>query len=305
MIVKALKILIRQGPKALFTKIVSKVRKRNRYKEYVLALERLGEKEDIERRKAKGFPYQPKISIIVPVYNTDERWLGLCIESVMNQTYDNWELCIGDGGSITPRVKEILKEYAEKDNRIKVKFLLENKGIAGNTNDALALATGEFVGFLDHDDMLTPNALYEVAKAINEKPDVNFIYSDEIRMDGKGKVINIAFRPDFSEYYYLSHPYIVHLTVFRKSLIDKIGGLNRGDFNANVSQDVDLILRVISDTEAEKIVHIPKPLYKWRIVGQSAGHIYKNRVHEFSKKAIMMFLKRRGSGRLCRRRHGF
>ncbi len=292
-IIKALKILIRQGPKALFTKIESKLRKRNQYKVYVRALERLGERGDIERGKAKAFQYRPKISVIVPVYNTDERWLRLCINSIINQTYDNWELCIADGGSIAPHVKETLKEYEEKDDRIKVKILPQNRGIAGNTNDALGLATGDFVGFLDHDDMLTPNALYEVAKAINENPHADFIYSDEIRVDSTGKVINIAFRPDFSEYYYLSHPYIVHLTVFRKKLIDKIGGLNEGDFNANISQDVDLILRVISDTAAERIVHIPKPLYKWRIVDQSAGHIYKNKVHEFTKKAIMMFLDRR------------
>jgi len=292
-IIKALKILIQQGPKALITKIVSKARKRNQYKEYVLASERLEEKGDIEREKAKAFQYRPKISLIVPVYNTNERWLRLCIKSVMNQTYDNWELCITDGGSITPHVKEILQEYAEKDDRIKVKNSPQNRGIAGNTNDALGLATGDFVGFLDHDDMLTPNALYEVAKAINENPHADFIYSDEIRVDRTGKVINIAFRPDFSEFYYLSHPYIVHLTVFRKRLIDSIGGLNEVDFSANISQDVDLILRVISDTAAERIVHIPKPLYKWRIVDQSAGHIYKNKVHEFTKKAIMMFLDRR------------
>ena len=292
-IIKALKILIQQGPTALFTKIVSKLRKRNQYREYVLAFERLEEKGDIEREKAKAFQYRPKISIIVPVYNTDERWLRLCIKSVINQTYDNWELCIADGGSIISHVKEILQEYVEKDDRIKVKNSPQNRGIAGNTNDALGLATGDFVGFLDHDDMLTPNALYEVAKAINQNPDVDFIYSDEIRVDGRGKVINIAFRPDFSEFYYLSHPYIVHLTVFRKRLIDSIGGLNEVDFSANISQDVDLILRVISDTAAERIVHIPKPLYKWRIVDQSAGHIYKNKVHEFTKKAIMMFLDRR------------
>lgn len=292
-IIKALKILIQQGPKALITKIVSKVKKRNQYREYLFAFERLEEKGDIEREKAKAFQYRPKISIIVPVYNTNERWLRLCIKSVINQTYDNWELCITDGGSIISHVKEILQEYVEKDDRIKVKNSPQNRGIAGNTNDALGLATGDFVGFLDHDDMLTPNALYEVAKAINENPHADFIYSDEIRVDRTGKVINIAFRPDFSEFYYLSHPYIVHLTVFRKKLIDKIGGLNEMDFNSNVSQDVDLVLRAISDTAAERIVHIPKPLYKWRIVDRSAGHIHKNKVHEFTKKAIMMFLDRR------------
>ena len=173
-IIKALKILIQQGPKALFTKIVSKLRKRNQYREYVLAFERLEEKGDTEREKAKAFQYRPKISIIVPVYNTDERWLRLCIKSVINQTYDNWELCITDGGSIISHVKEILQEYAEKDDRIKVINSPQNRGIAGNTNDALGLATGDFVGFLDHDDMLTPNALYEVAKAINENPSCRF-----------------------------------------------------------------------------------------------------------------------------------
>ncbi|MCJ7508208.1 MAG: glycosyltransferase, partial [candidate division Zixibacteria bacterium] len=264
------------------------------YEQYLQSLEELEDSGEIKKQKAATFQYRMKISIIVPVYNTEETFLRSCIESVMNQTYDNWELCIADGGSTVPSVKEILKEYVEKDKRIKVKLLPENRGIAGNTNEALSLATGEFVGFLDHDDTLTPNALYEVVMAINKDPYVDFIYSDEIRVDRAGKVINVAFRPDFSEYYYLSHPYIVHLTVFRKKLIDKIGGLNEVDFNSNISQDVDLVLRVISNTEAGRIIHIPKPLYKWRIVDQSAGHINKNRVHEFTKKAIKMFLDRKG-----------
>lgn len=286
-------ILRHRGPSALFTKIVNGFRQRDQYRRCLLALEKVENKEDVKRKKAGYFRYRPKISMIIPVYNTKEKWLRLCIESVINQVYDNWELCIVDGGSTLPHIKKILKDYAQKEKRIRVKYLLQNKGISGNTNDALDLATGEFVGFLDHDDMLTPNALHEVAKTLNKKPDADFIYTDEIRVDNKGNVINIAFRPDFSEYYYLSHPYIVHLTVFRKSLINKIGGLNEVDFNSNISQDVDLNLRVIFNSETGRIIHIPKPLYKWRISAQSAGPLNIHRVHEFTKKAIKMFLDRK------------
>ena len=120
------------------------------------------------------------------MWNTDEKWLRLAIESVINQIYDNWELCLVDGGSTKPYIKKVLNEYARKDSRIKVKFLPENKGIAGNSNEALALATGDFIGFLDHDDELAPFTLYEVVKLLNQNQNLHFIYSDEDKINQNG-----------------------------------------------------------------------------------------------------------------------
>lgn len=249
--------------------------------------------KELHVQRKTRFTYQPKISIIVPTYNTPEQFIRDMVESVKSQTYTNWELCIADGAS-ERTVTQLLKWYEKRDRRISIKFLTNNKGIAGNSNEALSLATGEFVGFLDHDDELTPDALYEVVRAINENPYVDFLYTDEIRMDSKGKTLSLTFRPQFSEYYYMSHPYIVHFNVFRKSLIDSIRGFNSEDFQENVSHDVDFVLRIIASTEPKRIIHIPKPLYKWRIHDTSAGHVNMEKVNVYTKKALQRFLDTKG-----------
>src|SRR3972149_5608250 len=139
---------------------------------------------DIARLKemaieSKSWQYRPRVSIITPVYNTNEYDLRHCIESVISQVYDNWELCIADGGSDRPYIKKTIERYAKKDKRIKFIPLDTNLGIAGNSNEALKLATGDYVSFLDHDDMLAPFSLYEVVRHLNESPELDFIYSDE------------------------------------------------------------------------------------------------------------------------------
>src|SRR4030042_1335654 len=187
MVLKALKILFQHGPSALFNTIVSKGKQRKQYKLYLLSLKKSEENNDAKREKARLFRYRPKISIIIPVNNTNEKWLRLCIESVLNQVYENWELCVADGCSTNPCIRRILGEFVRKDGRIRVKFLSENKGIAENSNEALSLASGEFIGFLDHDDQLEPSAIYEVVKLLNENPDIDFIYSDEDKISTKGK----------------------------------------------------------------------------------------------------------------------
>lgn len=249
---------------------------------------------ELKKQGAVHFVYTPKISIIVPTFNTPKQFIVNTIKSVLHQTYMNWELCIADASGQESHVRDILKTYADGNKNIKVRFLSKNMGIAGNSNEALSLATGEFVGFLDHDDELTPDALYEVVKTINENPYVDFLYTDEIRMDSKGKILSLTFRPQFSEYYYMSHPYLVHFNVFRKSLIDSIRGFNSEDFQENVSHDVDFVLRIIASTEPERIIHIPKPLYKWRIFDTSAGHVNKEKVNVYTKKALQRFLDTKG-----------
>ena len=246
------------------------------------------ELEDM-RIQCASFEYRPKISIITPVLNTREEWLRSSIESVLHQIYDNWELCIADDGSDQPHIKETLNCYQQKDARIKVKYLNENQGVSGASNEALAMASGEFIGFLDHDDQLRPNALYEVVLMLNRNASADFIYSDEILISKRGKPVFAYFRPDFSLDYMLSHCYIVHFVVIRASILKKIGGF-RAEFK--VSQDYDLFLRVLSQTR--NVLHIPKILYKWRQYESSTGHLLKERVMESSRRALQDFADREG-----------
>lgn len=213
-----------------------------------------------------SFKYIPKISIIMPVWNTEKKWLISAIDSVLNQIYENWELCIADGGSTIQEVKDVLEIYSERDPRIKVNFLPENKGISGNSKEASSLATGEFIALLDHDDELAPFALYEVVKAINRHPEVDFIYSDRDKISVTGKRFDPFFKPDWSPDYLLSQNYLCHLTVTRKKIFDEIGGFREG---YDGSQDHDLFLRVTEATD--KIIHIPKVLYHWRSLPYSAA----------------------------------
>lgn len=213
------------------------------------------------------FKVSPKISIAVPTYNTSDEFLHEMIDSVIKQTYSNWELCIAEGGSDEKSVIEILKSYSERYPNIKVKYLTENKGIVGNTNEALKLATGEYVALLDHDDVLTENALFEMVNAINENENVDFIYSDEDKIDeNTTKRFDPHFKPDFSPDTLRSFNYICHFTAIKKELLNKIGCLRDG-FEG--SQDYDLFLRA---TEiARNIIHIPKILYHWRVHSNSTA----------------------------------
>jgi len=182
------------------------------------------------------------------------------IDSIVQQTYPYWELCIAEGGSKDNQIRKILTDYAEKDQRIRIKFLESNLGIAANSNAALTLATGDFITFLDHDDILPRNALFEVIKAIHSNPDADIFYSDEdkISYDGK-KRFDPHFKPDWSPETLHSYNYLCHLTVCRRDLIEQVGGFRDG-FDG--SQDYDLYLRMVR--QARLIVHIPQILYHWR-----------------------------------------
>jgi GT2 family glycosyltransferase len=243
------------------------------------------------REDAARFQYQPKISIVMPVYNTNSKWLEMAINSVIRQFYPNWELCIADDASTRKHVKRILETYLRKNARIKVVCLEKNSGIAAASNAAILLANGEFVGFLDHDDELTPDALYEVVKVLNEQPDVDYIYTDEDKKDLKGHRVDPFFKPDWSPDLLLSMDYVTHFSVVRRSLLHSMGGFRLG-FDG--SQDYDLLLRVTERTN--RIAHIAKPVYNWcKVPGSAAASVgAKPYARESAKKALREALNRRG-----------
>jgi len=230
-----------------------------------------------------------KISIIAPVYNVDEIFLKRCIRSVLYQIYDNWELCLIDDGSTKAHIKPILEKYAKDDPRIKVKFLKENQGVSAALNEGASLATGEYLTFMDHDDEMKNNALYEVFDVIHKHcPDV--IYSDESIIDGEGRTLGKHFKSDYSPDLLLSHNYITHLLIVKKSLFHEIGGFS-SEYDS--AQDYDLVLRLVERTN--NIYHIPKILYYWRNISTSisSGFEKKYNPENAGKNAIQAALKRR------------
>lgn len=215
---------------------------------------------ELDAQRQFEFAVRPTISVVVPVFNAPAEYLAAMLDSVLAQTYPHWQLCVADGGSTAPHVAPLLRDYAAHDARIDVQPLGENRGIAANTNAALARATGEFVAFLDHDDTLAPFALFEVVRALNERPDADVIYSDEDKIDPAGRCrFRPHFKPDWSPDMLRSHNYVCHLLVMRQSLLAELGGLRAGFDGA---QDHDLVLRATERTE--RIVHVPKVLYHWR-----------------------------------------
>ncbi len=240
------------------------------------------------RRQSGLFPYQPLVSVVTPVYNTDPRWLRACIESVRRQAYPNWELCLADDGSTRAETRAVLHEY-EGDPRIKVTMLAANGGIAVATNEALKLAHGEFVAFLDHDDELTPDALFEMVAYLNQHQDTDLVYSDEDKLELDGTRSNVYFKPDWSPEHFLTNMYTCHLMVVRRSLVERIGGFRPGYEGA---QDYDLVLRLMD--HAARIHHVPKVLYQWRRIPEStAGHAgAKPWAHDAGKLALEDYVRR-------------
>ena len=229
-------------------------------------------KKNAIKKEMNQFPYQPKISIIFPVYNVDEIWLEKAIDSVFAQLYENWELCIVDDASTKKNVHNVLLKY-KSHKKVKLKFLEENRGISQATNEALSLATGEFIGLLDHDDELSPDAIYENVKILNQYPEADLIYSDEDKINPEGKRIEPYFKPSWSPDLLLSYNYICHFSVYRKKMLDKMKGFRTG---YEGSQDYDLLLRVTEKTD--KIYHIPKILYHWRQIKGSTSTLHKEKI---------------------------
>ncbi|MBN1445117.1 MAG: glycosyltransferase [Candidatus Omnitrophica bacterium] len=282
-----------QGLRPLAKKISVEVQSFNTYKAWI---EQNGNKA-ISYQKNTKFAYAPRISIIITVFNPPLRILKSTLNSVLNQTYANWELCIADARS-NNNVKKILEEYAKKDARIKVVFLEENKGIAGNLNEALKIASGEFIGFVDHDDELHLSAAYEIIQLLNTNNDIDFIYTDEDKLSIMGKRFSPHFKPDWSPDMLRSFNYIGHFAVIRKNVIDKIGGF-KIELEYKGSQDYDLLLRLSEQTQ--KIEHIPKVLYHYRarkcqnadktkrVVPENAQKVLSEHIHRLGLKGKVDF----------------
>jgi O-antigen biosynthesis protein len=238
--------------------------------------------KDLRRQRKTRFAFSPRISMVVPVYNTPPGFLRAMLDSVRAQTYGNWELCLADGASPGPETARILKEYARRDPRIRLALLPENRGIAGNTRAALELARGEYVAFVDHDDTLAPFALYEIVRALNQDRELDFLYSDEDLLDEEGRRHHPHFKPDWSPDTLRSHNYICHLVAIRRELLERVGGLREG-FDG--SQDYDVVLRATE--RASRVHHIPKVLYHWRrhSAAMSCGD-GKHQAYQAAKKAL-------------------
>ncbi|MHB9161446.1 MAG: glycosyltransferase, partial [Nitrosotalea sp.] len=230
----------------------------------MLANDMMETKSLLLNQQIDKFTFKPKISIVMPVFNTDPKWLQAAIESVLNQLYQNWELCIVDDCSTKPETKETLSKYTF-DKRIKIKYLQKNLGISGASNESLSMCAGDFIGFLDHDDEIYPYALFEVVKKLNEDPNLDILYSDEDKLEDE-KRVEPYFKPDWSPDLILSSHYMAHFLIYRKKLIDKVGGF-RSEFDG--SQDYDLVLRATEKTN--RIGHIPKVLYGWRKIPSSTS----------------------------------
>lgn len=293
---KAISILKRSGLTGLKSQakralgLTQKMDLTQNYKKWVESKTLTANRIQEIKHEMSQYSYKPLISIIVPVYNVDEKWLRRCIDSVRNQLYPNWELCIADDASPKKHIREVLNEYLHKDPRIKVVFREKNGHISECSNSALAIANGEFVGLLDHDDELAIDALYENVKLLNEHPNADLIYSDEDKITEEGERHSPFFKPDWSPDLLLSQMYICHFSIYRKSIIDQIGGFRKG---YEGSQDYDLALRFTELTNA--IYHIPKILYHWRSIPEStaSGASAKNYTHYAGLKALEDALKRR------------
>ena len=246
-----------------------------------------------QRERAERFSRRVLISVLMPVYNTPERWLRRAIESVREQSYPHWELCIADDASPQPQVRPLLEEYARQDPRIKVVFREKNGHISAASNSALDLATGEFVALLDHDDELAPHALFEVAALLEAKPATDYIYSDEDKIDEDGRRHEPYFKPDFLPDLFRSQNYTSHLTVYRTAVVKSAGGFRQG---YEGSQDWDLALRVVERIDPARIRHIPKILYHWRAIPGSTALMLseKNYPLEAARRALTDHFARTG-----------
>jgi glycosyltransferase involved in cell wall biosynthesis len=237
---------------------------------------------------------RPVISIVVPVYNTGETYLREMIESVFQQLYPHWELCLADDASTEPHVERVLREFAALDTRVKIVRRQINGHICAATNSALDLATGEFVALLDHDDLLSERALYEVALELDAHPDADIIYSDSDNIDDSGRRWAPYFKTDWDPDLMLGHNMISHLGVYRRALVERIGRLRVG-FEG--SQDYDLMLRAAEATTPDRIRHIPAVLYHWRRDARSSSFsaLSHERCLIAARRAIRSHLERTGA----------
>lgn len=275
---KTLRYWKNYGLKNTIKKVCQKLSGQRDYGNYEDFLKKYGvKKEELARQRQEVFENGPCFSIAVPLYQTKEKYLREMIESVQAQTYTNWELCLADGSGREHSLQPVVGEYIAKDKRIKYCLLDSNEGIAGNTNEALKMADGDFVVLTDHDDLLSPEALYQCAKAVQKEPQTDVIYSDEDKVDMSGKKF---FEPHFKSDYNIdllcTMNYICHLFVVRKDVMER-AGLFESCYDG--AQDHDFILRCTE--KAEHIVHIPKVLYHWRCHAQSTSENPESKLYAF------------------------
>ncbi len=280
--------LKKNGIKEAVVKIRERLWRDTQEKSYEKWLKKhLPSEEELEEQRNSRFSYEPLISILVPAYETKEEFLKEMVESVLRQTYGNFELCIADGSS-SDRVESFLSIY--KDDRIRYRRLKENKGISGNTNEALYMARGEFITLLDHDDFLTANALYEVAGELQDNPAAGMLYTDEDKVTwNSGRFFSPHFKPDFDPELLRSNNYICHLLVVKRQTALAVKGF---DDEYNGAQDYDFILKC--SEKAGQILHIPKILYHWRSHEASTAENPESKLYayEAGRRALLAHLKR-------------
>lgn len=255
---KGLYSLRYNGPRATWHKAVDKINSNNiaQTVKYPLFSD-----EELALQREHTFTQKIRFSIVVPLYNTPARFLREMIKSVLAQSYTDWELCMADGsGPWHGAVRRICQKYMQQDNRIRYEKLEKNLGISGNTNACLAMATGDYIGLLDHDDLLHPAALYEVMRTI-ENTGADFIYTDEAVFESPDikNITTIHFKPDYAPDNLRANNYICHFTVFKRALLETVGSFDAG---CDGSQDHDMILRLTEN--ARRVAHIPEVLYYWR-----------------------------------------
>ncbi|MGX7149254.1 glycosyltransferase [Enterococcus ureasiticus] len=278
----------RKGLKGSVKWLLNRQVQKNSYEKWIVQHEVF----DMEKihSEIESFEYQPKISIAVPVYNVEEKWLDACISSLKNQFYTNWELCLADDASPKDYIRPLLEKYAASDERIKLVFREKNGHISEATNSALEIASGDYIGFMDNDDELAPNALYEIVKALNKDKDIEFFYTDEDKMTLEEKRFDAFFKPNWNRQLILQHNYITHFVVVKDALLSRIGGL-RTEYNG--SQDYDFVLRATE--EAKKIHHIKGILYHWRAIETSTALNPESKTYAYvaGQHALEAALKRR------------
>lgn len=245
------------------------------------------------RSEAEKLARKPKISVVTPVFNPPINHFRACLNSVLTQGYQNWELCLSDDCSTDPEVRNVIEEYCAKDQRIKAVFRDSSGHISAATNSALTIATGDYIAFLDHDDELTPDALYLVARELNLHPEAQLLYSDEDKKTSTGIRVNPHFKSDWNPELLTQQNYVCHLLVIKKSAVDAVGGL-RSEFDG--AQDWDLILRVGERLSEQQIRHVPHVLYHWTLIPSSTAQstAAKPYVLEAQRKAVQQHFDRTG-----------
>ena len=282
----------KNGVSNTYYKVKEKQAKNQAQKNYEMErLAALPTAEELEAQRKRNFLKDITFSIVVPTFQTPEKFLRQMIESVLGQTFCRVELILADGSS-DDSVEKIVSEYAAADTRIKYQRLSENKGISENTNEGLKMATGEYIGLLDHDDILELHALYEMRMAIAGNPEADVLYSDEDKVSfDLTTYFEPHFKPDFNPDLLRSNNYICHFLVFKRELLEQVGGF-RTEYDG--AQDFDLVLRLTE--KAKCVVHIPKVLYHWRShdASTATNPMSKLYAYEAGKRAVEDHLKRCG-----------